>query len=144
MKILLLIVACAVGLIASDANACSCSVAYRVPSSAGDVTITKIKVSSVQVTFPGIYITLPYGTKWRGSTKVRAGHKTTFKFNVTSNCENGTRQFAFTRKDGKTCYKEYPDANHPYDRCGLNTSSRTRSAPVVSCDPDEWRTSSPR
>lgn len=122
---------------------CSCQVTYKVPKDAGEVTITKVRVSSVQKTFGDIYITLPYGTMWRGSKKIKPGKKATFIFNVTSNCENGTRQFAFTRKDNKTCYGSYLPP-HNYDRCGLNTSSRKRTAPVLSCQPDEWRTTSPR
>ena len=131
-------------LIALNSYACPCTAKYKVPSGAGDVTITKIKVSTVQVTIPGLYITLPYVTKWKGSTKIKAGHSHTFSFNVTSNCENGTRQFAFTRQEKKTCYKQYTDSSHPYDLCGLNTNSQKRAAPLISCSPDDWRTSSPR
>ena len=125
------------------AKACDCQATYKVPKGAGDVTITKVHVSTVQKTFGDIYITLPYGTRWRGSRKITSGHKSRFTFNVTSGCEGGTRQFAFTRKDKKTCYGFY-NPPHNYDLCGLSSSSHNRSAPVISCEPDEWRTDSPR
>ena len=121
---------------------CSCQATYAVPAGAGDVTITKVKVSTVQYTFGDIYITLPYGRKWKGSKKINSGKRAKFTFNVSSGCENGTRRFAFTRKDGKTCYGLY-NPPHNYDRCGLNSSSHKRTAPTISCEPDQWRTTSP-
>jgi hypothetical protein len=129
--------------IVSEACACPCQVTYKVPKDAGDITITKVHASTVQKTFGDIYITLPYSVRWRGSKKIKAGKKATFTFNVTSGCENGTRHFAFTRKDNKTCYGVY-NPPHNFDRCGLNSSSRKRTAPVISCQPSSWRTDSPR
>lgn len=130
--------------VADFSSACTCTMTYAVPANAGEVTITKVRTSSVEIAIPGeIAITLPYSTRWKGSRKIKPGKRYTFSFGVTSNCENGKRQFAVTRKDGKSCYKSYAWPR-PYDLCGLNSSNRKRTAPVVSCAPDEWTTESPR
>ena len=121
---------------------CSCQATYAVPADAGDVTIKKVQVSTVQRTFGDIYIRLPYGTKWRGSRAIKSGKKYKFTFNVSSGCENGTRRFAFTRNDGKTCYGLY-NPPHNYDLCGLNSSTRKRNAPTITCEPEQWRTTLP-
>ena len=54
---------------------CSCQATYKVPKDAGDVTITKVHASTVQQLFGDMYMTLPYSVKWRGSKKIKAGHK---------------------------------------------------------------------
>lgn len=138
----------ALGVLASGSHAdarCSCRAAYAVPGDAGDVTITKVKVSSVQEVFGSkVLLTFPYSTKWKGHAKIRAGHTTTFTFKVSSNCSQGMRQFAFTRSDKKTCYGHYPSGTHDYDLCGLDDTSHHRAAPVISCEPGEWTKHLPR
>ena len=142
LSCLIIFIAANLFLVQSARSECSCQASYAVPADAGDVTITKVKVSTVQNTFGDIYIRLPYGTKWKGSRKIKAGKKSKFTFHVTSGYENGTRRFAFTRKDGKTCYGLY-NPPHNYDLCGLNDSSHSRTAPTITCDPDQWRTTLP-
>lgn len=123
---------------------CTCRAAYAVPADAGDVTITKVRVSSVKEVFGNeIILVAPYATKWKGNAKIKAGHTTTFIFKVSSNCTGGTRRFAFKRSDKKTCYGHYPSGSHDYDLCGLDDASHHRAAPVISCEPNEWTQGGP-
>lgn len=134
----LLFVSLLVFVSATNTWACDCKATFSVPSSSGDITITKIKVASLKDLFGGNYLVFPYSNKWSGSQKIKSGKKHTFKFNVSSNCSEGLRRFAFKRKDGKTCYGYYPTGDD-YDLCGVKTSSLNRKAPVISCNPSDWK-----
>ena len=116
---------------------CKCKATLSVTSDSGDITVTRVRVASLQDLFGGTYLVLPYATKWKGSKKIRPNHRHTFSFDVSSNCRDGLRNFAFKRKDGKICEGYYPTGDD-YDLCGVNTKSFDRAAPVITCGPSDW------